>query len=581
MLLDTLLVGWGLINHNAFVATYPYINISLAFTGPVNFQSFVIDLVLHVDHVTVAALLVIEICVLGILGWHRVMGRSEPGPARFYAMVSAMLFGFAGALLSLDLAELIAFWGIAGVMTYLMLAQRWGSDEAARSSRIALALPFLADISFLCGVGWLHARYGLHRIDTLLPILHTTAGWTVRAIVVGSVLLFIGIVGRLAIVPFHLWITRTALTAPPAASAIAQSAWPVLAIVVLYRVMPIFAASNVQTVRVCMYVCAAAAVAAPLMALFGNEPRRVIALLGAGAVAAGAAVLIHAYEDIHFTFAVAGIACVLAAAPARAAGTMLASVMAGAMRTDDMAEMGDAWNRMRTTSVALLLAGLVLAFSALGALAFGVSTRSWLGVALGEAVLLIAIGGVRVFLAVSIGPLRRRRAFEPDRVTEGNLPSGAIAWAFVLGLAGATMLVASLIKGWLDFLDGHKHPAPAVGSFAVWVGVVAVGLALTVGAYVRDKDGALRASTLSGARLEAWNATAGAWIDRFLVAPMTNIAQRVELGLQAGDGAVGTLSGESGRLALAASRAQGIALVLMLGVGLAVLVALFAPGVLR
>ncbi|HYM67414.1 MAG TPA: hypothetical protein VEW68_09000, partial [Patescibacteria group bacterium] len=72
MILDTLLIGWGLANRSDFSTQYPFINVSLAFTGPSNFQSFVIDLVLHVDHVTVAALLVAEVCVLGILGWHRV-----------------------------------------------------------------------------------------------------------------------------------------------------------------------------------------------------------------------------------------------------------------------------------------------------------------------------------------------------------------------------------------------------------------------------------------------------------------------------------------------------------------------------
>ncbi|HYM67785.1 MAG TPA: proton-conducting transporter membrane subunit, partial [Patescibacteria group bacterium] len=503
------------------------------------------------------------------------------GPARFYAMVSGMLFGVAGALVSLDLVELIAFWGIAGIMSYLMLAHRWGSDEAARASRIALALPFVTDLSFLCGVAWLHARYGLHRIDTLLPILHTTAGWTVRAIVVGSVLLFIGAAGRLAIVPLHSWITGSLLTAPPAASAIAQSAWPVLAVVVLYRVMPIFAASNLTTVRACMYVCAAAAVAAPVMALFGNEPRRVIALLGSGAVAAGAAVLIHSYEDIHFAYAAAGIAAVLAAAPARAAATLLGSVVTGAMKTDDMADMGEGWVRLRSTSLALLLAGLALAFSALSGLVFGVSDRSWLGVALGEAVLLIAVGALRVFLAVAFGPLRRRRAFEPERVREDALPSGAFAWPLVLGVLGAAMLIASLVKGWLDFLDGYKHPAPAGASYAVWVGVVVVGLAIAVAAYVRDKDGALRASALAGAWAAAATVASRAWIDRFFVAPLMDLTFRVESGLEAGDGSIGRLAGESGRLALAASRAPAIALALLAAVALAVIAAFFAPGVLR
>src|SRR5205814_4384818 len=120
-------------------------------------------------------------------------------------------------------------------------------------------------------------------------ILHTNPGWTVRSLVVASILLFIGVGGRLALWPLTSWITQTAVTAPPAASAIAQSAWSVVAIVVLYRLMPILAASNQQTIRAFISATLVAAIAAPLLGLVGNEPRRASALAGpgAGAIAAG------------------------------------------------------------------------------------------------------------------------------------------------------------------------------------------------------------------------------------------------------------------------------------------------------
>ena len=580
MLLATLLVGWGLANKTtAYSATYQYMNLSVAFSGPANFQSFTWDVAFHVDHVTVVALLAIEICVIGILGWHQVMGRTEPGPARFNALVSGLLFGCAGAMVSWDLAELLAFWGIAGVMTYLLLAHRWGSDEAARRSRIVLALPFLTDLSLLCGVAWLYARYGVQHIDTLLPILHTTTGWTVRALVVGSVLLFIGIAGRLAIWPLNSWITQTAVTAPPAASALAQVVWSVVAIVVLYRLLPVFAAANLQTVRVCMYVCAGAAVLAPLLALFGNEPRRVIAMLGSGAAATGAAVTIHGFEDPRFTFAVAGIACVLAAAPARAAAILASSAVSGAMRTDDLAEMGDAWRRMRSSSLALLLAGVVLGLSASGALAFGVSARSWLGVLLGEAVLLISIGGLRVFLGASVGPLRRRRAFEPDRVRE--VASESLGWPFWLVVAAAALLAGSLIHGYLDYLDGHKHPAPTTGSLVLWAAVGLAGFAVVAIAYAVNKDGALRVSTVTGAWTASGSSAVAGTLDRFLVAPMTDLVRRLELWIRAGDGALGRIAGGAGRATLAGVRAPALPVVLVLAVALAFVIGLIAPGVLR
>jgi NADH:ubiquinone oxidoreductase subunit 5 (subunit L)/multisubunit Na+/H+ antiporter MnhA subunit len=580
-MLATLLVGWGLARRTApFLASYQYINLPVAFTGPTKFQGFGIDIVLRVDHMTVAALFAVELCILGALGWHQVMGRSEPGPARFHALVSVLMFGSAGALVSWDLAELLTFWGLAAGATYLLLAHRWGQEEAAIRARVALALPFATDLSLLCGVAWLYARYGVQNLTTLVPILHTNPGWTVRSLVVASILLFVGVAGRLALWPLHSWLTRTAVTSPPAASAMTQAVWSVLAIVVLYRLMPIIVASNSQTLKGLVYACAAAAIAAPLLSLIGNEPRRVITLLGCGVAAVGSAIVIRGFQVPNASFAIAGIACVLAAAPARTAATLAASAIASAMRTDDMAEMGDAWARMRLSASALLLAGVVLALSPLGALAFGVSSRSGLGIALGEAVLLVSIGALRVFLATATGPLRRRRAFEPDRVREATRAS--LGWPFFLALGGGLLLVASLIRGWLDFLDGGKHPEPTVGVFVLWLAVALIGFAAVSIAYVRDKDGALRASELSGAWLRRISYTGSRNFDRFIVAPVTLIALRIgERWIPAGDrGVVGALDA-TGRLVVAGARLPVLPVAIVIAVILTVIVGLVSPGLLR
>jgi NADH:ubiquinone oxidoreductase subunit 5 (subunit L)/multisubunit Na+/H+ antiporter MnhA subunit len=580
-MLATLLVGWGLAKRSApFLASYQYINLPVAFTGPTKFQGFGIDIVLRVDHITVAALFVVELCILGALGWHQVMGRSEPGPARFHALVSVLMFASAGALVSWDLAELLAFWGLAAGATYLLLAHRWGQDEVAIRARVALALPFATDLALLCGVAWLYARYGVQNLTTLVPILHTNPGWTVRSLVVASVLLFIGVAGRLALWPLQSWLTRTAVTAPPAASAIAQSVWSILAIAVLYRLMPIIVASNSQTLKGLVYACAVAAVAAPLLSLVGNEPRRAITLLGCGVAAVGAAVMIRGFQVPNASFAIAGVACVLAAAPARAAAVLAASAIAGAMRTDDMAEMGEAWARLRVSASALLFAAVVLALSPLGALAFGISSRSGLGIALGEAVLLVSIGALRVFLATATGPLRRRRAFEPDRVREA--PRGSLGWPFFLALGGGLLLIASLVRGWLDFLDGSKHPEPAAGVLVLWLAVALIGFAAVSIAYVRDKDGAVRASQLSGAWLRRLSYAGSRNFDRFIVTPVTVIALRIgERWLPAGDGGVVRAVGATGRLVVAGARLPVVPVAIAIAVILTVVVGLVSPGVLR
>jgi NADH-quinone oxidoreductase subunit L len=581
-MLLTLLVGWGLAKTKIpFLHAYQYINMPVAFSGPTAFQSFAVDIVLRVDHITVAALVAVELCVIGVLGWNQVMGRSEPGPARFHALISLLLFACVGALVSWDLAELLAFWGLAGAATYLLLAHRWGSDEAAIRARVALALPFVTDLSLLCGVAWLYSRYGVQNLTSLVPVLHTNPGWTVRSLVVGSILLFIGIGGRLALWPLHSWLTQTSVTAPPAALALAQAVWSVIAIVVLYRMMPIIVASNLQTVRAVLYACGVAAVVAPLLALVGNEPRRIVTLLGAGATAVAAAIVIHGFEVPNATFAVVGIACVLAIAPARAAGVLAASAIAAAMRTDSLTEMGEAWTRMRVSAQALLLAGLVLALSSASALAFAFSTRSRVGLVLGEGLLLVSIGALRVFMGVAFGPLRRRRAFEPDRV--GEAPRASRGWPYLLIAGGALVWIVMLVpRVGLDFLDGSKHPAPAVGAYVLWVAVALIGFGAAAFAYVRNKDGALKASALAAAWLGRIADAGSRSFARFIVAPATEIAIRIgDRWIPVGDAAVGSAVETTGRFAVAGTRLPVLPVVVAIAVVLTLVVGLAAPGVFK
>ena len=574
------LVAWGMTRRtNPFQDIHPYLNITVAFTGLSNFQGFGIDIILRVDRLTSVALVVLVLCVIGPLAWHRFMGRTEPGGARFYALVSALLFATVGTLVSYDLAELFAFWGLAGATTYLLLAQRWGSVEASRSGRIALALPFVADLSLLCGIAVIYSHYGVQSIAGVVPILHTTPGVGAKTLTAAAILLFVGVAGRLGLWPLHLWLSRTASTAPPAASAMVQSVWSIVAIVILYRIMPIVAAANVQTIRYLVYASVAAAIAAPLLALIGNEPRRVIVLAGSGVAAVGAALTLHAYEASATTFAVFGVLCVVAAAPARAAAMLAVSSVAAAMRTDDLAEMGDGWRRMRASTLALVMSCVVIALSAAIPVAVVVNTRSRFGLALGEAVLLVSIAAMRVAIAIAIGPLRRRRAFEPDRVRE--VPGQSLGWPYWLALAGAALVVATLFPAWVGYLDSHGHRAPVYGAVLVWVGVVAVGIVLTALAYGTNKDGALRASAAFGVWLSGLLAgVAGGWA-RFIWAPIASLTERVEDGIPQGDGEVARAAAASGRLALAAARTPAVPLLVIIAAVLAIVVGIATPGLFR
>ena len=576
----TLLVGWGLARRTtAFIASYVYITQNVAFSGPVNFQNFEIDIVLKVDHLTVVALAVVEISVIVVLAWNRIMGRNEAGPARLHSIVSLFLFGCVGTLISNDLVELLTFWMLTGGATYLLLTHRWGHDDAELSGRIALALPFLTDLFLLCGVAVLYSTYGLNNLPNLINSLHMP-GSTVRQLVVASVLLFVGVAGRLALWPLHFWITRTATTAPPAASAIVQAVWPVLAVTVLARLLPIFAASNVQTMRWMIVACGVSAVIALLASVATMEPRRALALVGSGVAAVGVAILIHGFQYRGLApLALAGVVTVFAAAPARAAAMLAASAITSAMRTDDMREMGEALKRMRASALVLLGSSIAFVLGAVAPLAVAVDSRSRFGFVLGEALFLVGVASLRVFMSVGTGPLRRRRAFDPDRVHDAQAP--ALGWPYWLVALSIGLGVASLVTGWLGFLDGRTHHAAAGGAYVLWFVVAAAGLLVAAVCYARSKDGSVSGSAWLAGYTDGALARASVFIDRFVLEPSGRIVDRTNEWLPAGDGALGRATLFSGRLAATAARAPALPVLIVMAVLLALLVALLSPEVLR
>jgi hypothetical protein len=139
-----------------------------------------------------------------------------------------------------------------------------------------------------------------------------------------------------------------------------------------------------------------------------------------------------------------------------------------------------------------------------------------------------------------------------------------------------------LIRSWLDFLDGSKHPEPTAGVFVLWLAVALIGFAAVSIAYVRDKDGALRASELSGAWLRRVSYAASRSFDRFVSEPVTTIAVRIgERWIPAGDGGMVSAVGATGRLVVAGARLPVVPVAIAIAVILTVVVGLVSPGLLR
>ena len=259
---------------------------------------------------------------------------------------------------------------------------------------------------------------------------------------------------------------------------------------------------------------------------------------------------------------------------------MAATSITAAMRSADLRDLGDAWRRTRASSAVLLGVSIAFGLSPIAAMALAVDSRSRFGVVLGEALFLAVLGAFRIFMAVSFGPLRRRRAFDPDRVRDA--PAAALGWPYWLIVLALALGAASFAPAWLHFLDQSKHFSAAKPlAYAVWSVVAVLGFAGGTLAFAWSKDGALKASAWIAAAVDAATVRASAAIDRFILVPSARIADRTGDALFAADAAIGRISIASGVAASSAARAPALPALLVMTVLLAVLVGLLAPGVLR
>jgi hypothetical protein len=99
---------------------------------------------------------------------------------------------------------------------------------------------------------------------------------------------------------------------------------------------------------------------------------------------------------------------------------------------------------------------------------------------------------------------------------------------------------------------------------------------------VRDQDGALHVSAGAGMWLRRLTYTTSSNFERFVVAPVSEIAVRLgERWIPGGDAGVGGAFDTTGRLVVSGARLPVLPLVILAAVVLTVVVGLFAPGVLR
>jgi NADH-quinone oxidoreductase subunit L len=374
--------------------------------------------------------------------------RREDGVVRFFCVLLFATFAMLGVTLSTNYFEMVLFFGLVTLSTYLMIGHWWQREEAVAAASRAFIISALGDIALLAAVAYIYFRYNELNFQALSG--HYTGGRvSANGLFVMAILVFIAAAAKSAQFPLHVWLPGSAQAPAPAAALIHSAGSALCGVYLIARAYGLFHASP-RGLALLAIAGGLTAVLGVLWALFQDNLKRAIAYttmseLGLMVLALG----IGAYGASIFEL--------FTHAWPKALLFLAAGVIIRELRTERLAEMGGLWQRLRFTRWLMLIAVLAGAgvppFSTFWSKDTILSKALALGSPLAVAVVTVvtflgAMALVRIFALVFAGETARRRRFEPDRIRDAG---GRLAFTM------SVLAIASLVSGIRGF-RGRTDP---------------------------------------------------------------------------------------------------------------------------
>jgi multicomponent K+:H+ antiporter subunit A len=189
-------------------------------------------------------LLILVIGLLVILYAHYYLSERD-SLSRLYTYLLLFMGSMLGVVLSENLIQLLIFWELTSLSSFLLIAY-WRQREAARSgARMALAITGAGGLALLGGFILLGEMVGSYELSAVLA-----SGDMVRAhplYVPALLLILLGAFTKSAQFPFHFWLPN-AMAAPTPVSAYLHSATMVKAgVFLLARLFPVLSGTDAWT----------------------------------------------------------------------------------------------------------------------------------------------------------------------------------------------------------------------------------------------------------------------------------------------------------------------------------------------
>ncbi len=186
-------------------------------------------------------MLVLGIGTLVVLYARYYMSASDPVP-RFFAFFLAFMGSMVGVVLSGNLVQMVLFWELTSLFSFLLIGYWHHRRDARRGARMALTTTGAGGLALLAGVLILGHIAGSYELDVVLA-----SGDKIRAHAlypVALVLVLLGAFTKSAQFPFHFWLPR-AMAAPTPVSAYLHSATMVkLGVFLMARLWPVLSGTE-------------------------------------------------------------------------------------------------------------------------------------------------------------------------------------------------------------------------------------------------------------------------------------------------------------------------------------------------
>ena len=250
----------------------------LAFT-----DDLVIRLGFYLDSISAMMLIVITTISFMVHLYSLGYMHGERGFQRYYAFLSLFSFSMLGLVVATNIFQMYIFWELVGASSYLLIGFYYTKHAAVSASKKAFIVTRFADLGFLIGIlvlSFYSKTFDFAALTTNpMEALGGAAGNTFLGASVltwGLVLIFVGGMGKSAMMPLHIWLPD-AMEGPTPVSALIHAATMVVAGVFLVaRMFPVYIFEASATTFVAV-IGAATAFYAAVVACTQLDIKRVLA----------------------------------------------------------------------------------------------------------------------------------------------------------------------------------------------------------------------------------------------------------------------------------------------------------------